>query len=132
MSERPRMHRLRNLQEPVHQDIDPVELTGPEQRGAEKRVRQAELFYPEYGKKVDGLVFITPHYTDPKFVELYVSNAINQWRRLKEINTRRNQSGEPTLTLPLTVRQYEDDKRMGILMTDLSENGATTGCNNSR
>lgn len=124
MSERPIMHRLQNVQEPVHVDVDPVELSGTEQRGAEKQVRRAELYYPEYGKKVDGLVFITPHYTEPTSVENYVQNAINQWRILKEINTRRNKSAEPTLTLPPTVRLYEDEQRMGILMTDLSENGA--------
>lgn len=118
------MRRMRKPEKPLSAQIDPITLFDPEKRGAEKKVQRAELYYPEYGKKVDGLVFVTPHYTERRFVETFVNNAIRQWRLLKEINQRRKNNDQTTLLLPPTVRAYEDDKRLGLLMTDLSDNGA--------
>lgn len=126
MTEQPTMRRLKDLDTALPVKIDEATLLANPKQGLEKQVNRVELYYPEHGQKVDGLVLLTPHDGDGllsgSYVEKYVRDTLEQWRRLKEINQRRAIDKQPTMTLPPTVRQYRDEDFTGILMTDLSEN----------
>ena len=93
--------------------------------GTESRVSRITLKYKERARPIGGLVLkeILGADQDPNWADQQMRQVLETWNLIVKINERRNREKKTMFRLPGTIRGFQDKKRIGILMTDLSDNG---------